>query len=171
MKQVFVSDTPVLLSAAGNRDFLHVRNNGSETIFLCYDGQQAVDADEVTIDKLSNFTNAGSVNEIALDDSDPTLLAQLQVGMTITGTGIPDDVGVQVLQINGSGIVCTNFTANATVIGGSVTFGPALTVNTGFPLPANEWVGLGTDGTKSILNKAVWAVAAAGPVDVRLQGE
>jgi hypothetical protein len=29
--------TPTLIVAAGNRDFLHIYNNGSATVYVCYD--------------------------------------------------------------------------------------------------------------------------------------
>ena len=38
MKAVSVANSPTKLVSAGNREFLHIYNNGSQTIFLCYDG-------------------------------------------------------------------------------------------------------------------------------------
>jgi hypothetical protein len=38
MKAVSVGTTPVLLVAAGNREFLHIYNNGGAPVYVCYDG-------------------------------------------------------------------------------------------------------------------------------------
>jgi hypothetical protein len=38
MKAVTVTNTASKIVSAGNRDFLHLYNNGSEPIYLCYDG-------------------------------------------------------------------------------------------------------------------------------------
>ena len=88
MKAVSVLNTATKIVDAGNREFLHIYNNGAEPIYLCYDG----------------------------------------------------------------------------AVGSGVT-----TVN-GLPVPIGGILMLDNDGHRNVQNHEVYAICAAGPVDVRIQG-
>jgi hypothetical protein len=91
MTAVSVTNVATKIADPGNRDFVHIFNNGAESIFLCYDGSEGV---------------------------------------------------------NGSN----------------------LTTNNGIPVRPNGSYTLDNTGPRQIYNKAVYAIAVAGPVDVRVQG-
>ena len=46
----------------------------------------------------------------------------------------------------------------------------ALTVNTGWPIPAGQYFALSNDANRNVYNKEVRGIVAGGTADVRVQG-
>jgi hypothetical protein len=178
MKQLAVLSTPTLLASAGNRDFFHIYNNGSESIFLGYDGKSQGSPD-ITGWLNVNLVSSGATVTAATGISIATLSAALkpsdiQIGIEIVHAGIPKNVHVSSVVVTPTLITLLPDITFVTLadVGASdaITFSAKLTIDNGWPIPATTWYNLDNDGNRNVFNKEIWAIAVTGPVDVRVQG-
>lgn len=178
MKQIQVLSTLTLLAPAGNRDFIHIFNNGAETIFLGYDGK-SLGSPDITGWLNVNLVASGATVTAAAGISISTLSSSLRPqdiipGMEIVHAGIPKNVHIVSVIVTPTLITLlpdVNFVALANIGAlDALTFSSKLTLDNGFPVFAGTFYNLDNDNNRNIFNKEVWALAVTGPVDVRLQG-
>lgn len=167
MQQVTVgTSAPVLLAPAGKRDFVSIYNNGSNPLYLCFDGSDSVSTPPILVTGIS-FTNTQVVTSLTLDYN-PAVF----VGQQLTGTGVPAGTYVTaVTQLTGvSTTITVSFTATAGSSGNYTVGGITLTSSVGYPIPAGSGITIDNHNFRNCADKAVYGITSGGNTDVRLQG-
>jgi len=176
MQQVLVGTNQTLLAPAGNRDFLAIYNNGSGTVYLCFDGDDGISTPPIVTTPLDRWFGTPVVTYRSISASQA---GGISVGQLHSGANIPSNVYVTsivplVNQNPGNGPITVNVTP-FTALGdssGTYTFGQtALTANNGFPLPPGTWMNLDNSTFRNVLTHAIYAISASGTNDVRIQGD
>jgi len=169
MQAITVGTTPILLAGPGNRDFLGIFNLDSQSIFICFDGDDGVSTPNTVTTLTTLYSNGDTIETLPV-----TSATGIVVGQSVSGIGIPANAGIVVTGVNYATNVVSVTQFQATLGGsGNYTFGTvALTTSNGFPIPANTNLVLSNTDMRNLFNKAVYAISAAGTATgaVRIQG-
>jgi hypothetical protein len=164
MRKVTVGTAATLLAPAGDRDYIAIFNNDSNSIFICFDGDDGILNSPVSLALTTGFSNSATVTSVVVATPE-----QVVIGQLFSGTGVPAGVYVTAINLNNGTLTLTSFTATAGS-SGNYTFGSTLTTSNGFPIPAATNIILSNDAHRNVWNKAIYAISVAGGADVRIQG-
>lgn len=163
MNIITVGTTPTLLAQAGNRKFLHIFNNDSNTIFLSYDGTHGI---TMTTQAAAAYSNGTGYTAVTVNS-----VMGILPGMTVNIGGFNGAVVQSVNPLTNVITFTINFSCTANVaIGDTFTLTQSLTTANGAPLYSGNFLFLDNAPLHNHYTADVWAISVAGNANVRLQG-